>query len=329
MQENRPIDMQALRVFLSTAQDCNMSKAAARLGISQSAVSQSIRLLEENFGTPLLNRAARPLTLTAAGMALLNRGSLLMEEALDLRGAVIEASKGIKPSLRLGLVDSFAATCGTPFVRQLLKNTAHLSVRSGLSPNLGEAFSRRELDLVISSRSLDLEGMANHTLMTEQFFLISPKDAPVCRSVADMVTLARALPIVRFNQQSHLGAQVDSALRRLGLNPARRLEVETADTLTSMVAGGLGWAVTTPLCLLQGARSAPAIRHDFISDLNVERKLYLHFRKGEYGSLGREVFDIVCDLLEHTIKDELRVMNPFLCNLIKVHSWSEDGYPPS
>src|ERR1700752_4207120 len=112
MADTRPIDMQALRVFFTTAPDCNMSKVAGRLGISQSAVSQSIRLLEEEFGTPLLNRSGRPLKLTTAGMALLNRGRALLEEAMNLRGAVIEASKGIKPSLRVGLVDSFAATCG-------------------------------------------------------------------------------------------------------------------------------------------------------------------------------------------------------------------------
>ena len=106
MQDTRPIDMQALRVFVATAQDCNMSKAAERLGISQSAVSQSVRLLEESFGAPLLNRSARPLTLTPAGVALFNRGRVLLEEALNLRGAVIEASQGIKPSLRIGLVDS-------------------------------------------------------------------------------------------------------------------------------------------------------------------------------------------------------------------------------
>src|SRR5262249_32639378 len=157
------------------AQDCNMSKAAERLGVSQSAVSQSIRVLEENFGAPLLNRSARPLTLTPAGIALFNRGRVLLDEALNLRGAVIEASRGIKPSLRLGLVDSFAATCGTPLVQHLLRSTAQLSVRTGLSPALGEALARRELDLAISSRSLDLDGMANHVFMSERFFVIAPK----------------------------------------------------------------------------------------------------------------------------------------------------------
>ncbi|MDM0029228.1 LysR family transcriptional regulator [Variovorax saccharolyticus] len=299
MTEMRPIDMQALRIFLATAQDCSMSKAAERLGISQSAVSQSVRLLEDNFGTPLLNRSARPLTLTGAGLALVHRGATLLDQAMNLRGAVIEASKGIKPSLRVGLVDSFAATCGTQLLQQLIRGTAQLSVRTGLTPNLAEALARRELDLVISTRSVDLEGMANHLLLTERFFIIAPKkNTSTCRSVPDLVELAKQLPFVRFNAQSHLGEQVERALRRVGISPARRLEVETADTLTAMVAGGIGWAITTPLCLLQGARSATAVRHSFIPELNAERRIFLHVREGEYDELGRETFDLAGSILD-------------------------------
>ena len=303
-----------------------MSKAAGRLGISQSAVSQSIRALEENFGAPLLNRSARPLTLTPAGIALFNRGRVLLDEALNLRGAVIEASRGIKPSLRLGLVDSFAATCGTPLVQHLLRSTAQLSVRTGLSPALGEALARRELDLAISSRSLDLDGMANHVFMSERFFVIAPKGSlPVCRSIANIKELARVLPIVRFNQQSHLGEQVERALRRMGLNLPRRLEVDTADTLTSMVAGGVGWAITTPLCLLQGGRSARSVRADLVAELNVERNVYLHARRGEYGSLGKETFELVCSILQNQIAPELKAISSSLPGFIQIHPWNENA----
>ena len=303
-----------------------MSRAAGRLGISQSAVSQSIRTLEENFGAPLLNRSARPLTLTPAGIALFNRGRVLLDEALNLRGAVIEASRGIKPSLRLGLVDSFAATCGTPLVQHLLRSTAQLSVRTGLSPALGEALARRELDLAISSRSLDLDGMANHVFMSERFFVIAPKGSlPVCRSIANIKELARVLPIVRFNQQSHLGEQVERALRRMGLNLPRRLEVDTADTLTSMVAGGVGWAITTPLCLLQGGRSARSVRADLVAELNVERNVYLHARRGEYGSLGKETFELVCSILQNQIAPELKAISSSLPGFIQIHPWNENA----
>ncbi|WP_076999019.1 LysR family transcriptional regulator [Variovorax sp. KK3] len=324
MSDIRPIDMQALRIFLATAQDCNMSKAAERLGITQSAVSQSVRLLEDNLGTPLLNRSARPLTLTIAGVALANRGATLLDQAMNLRGAVIEASKGIRPNLRVGLVDSFAATCGTPLVQQLLRGTAQLSVRTGLTPNLTEALARRELDLVISTRSLDLDGMANHLLLSEKLLVIAPKgQASACRSVADLVHLSKQLPIVRFNVQSHLGEQVERALRRVGLNPARRLEVETADTLTSMVAGGIGWAITTPLCLLQGARSANAVRQDFVPELHAERQVFLHVRKGEYDELGKQTFELASRLLDGHVRNELKAIHPSLPELIEIHPWTE------
>jgi DNA-binding transcriptional LysR family regulator len=299
-----------------------MSKAADRLGITQSAVSQSVRLLEDNFGTPLFNRADRPLTLTPAGLALVNRAESLLDQAMNLRGAVIEASKGIKPSLRVGLVDSFAATCGTPLVQQLLRGAAQLSVRTGLTPHLAEAFARRELDLAISTRSLDLEGTANHLLLSEQFLVIAPKgQAPACRSVADIVSLSRQLPIIRFNVQSHLGEQVERTLRRMGISPSRRLEVETADTLTSMVAGGIGWAVTTPLCLLQGARSAGSVRMDFVPGLQAQRRLYLHVRKGEYDELGRQAFELAVAILDGQVRSELEGLAPALPGLIQLHPW--------
>jgi len=314
----RPIDMQALRVFLATAQECNMSRAAVRLGISQSAVSQSVRLLEDSLGAPLLNRASRPLTLTPAGVALAHRGRVLLEENLNLRGAVIEASRGIQPSLRLGLVDSFAATCGTPLVQALLKDTAQLSVRTGLTPNLSECLLRHELDLVISSHPLDVDGMRNHCLLREQFFVIAPQDSAVapCRTAADMAALARALPVVRFNQQSHLGEQAERALRRLHIRLPRRLEVDTADTLTAMVAGGIGWAITTPLCLLQGGRAAHEVRCDIVAGLNAERHLYLHARAGEFDALARAVCTHVAAILHTRIAAALRAISPELCDLI-------------
>ena len=323
MQDSRPIDMQALSIFVATAHDCNMSRTAKKLGISQSAVSQTIRILEGSFGAPLLNRTVRPLTLTPAGIALLNRGRALLDDARNIRSAVLDASRKAKPSLRIGLVDSFAATCGTHLVQQLLQITHQLAVRTGLTPNLGEALARRELDLVISSRQPDLEEIVSQPLMSERFIVIAPPSAPKCRAGVDIAKLEKVLPIIRFNQLSHLGGQAERALRRININPPHWLEVDTADTLTAMVAGGLGWAVTTPLCLLQGARSAAAVRVDVIKDLKEERTLYLHTRQGqgEYGALGQEIFGLVHAILDSQITDELREINFALPAITTIHSW--------
>ena len=121
------LDMQTLQIFVTTAEERNMSNAAKRLGLTQSAVSQSIRQLEDQFGVVLFNRQRRPLSLTPSGLALRNQGTRLLEDMSRLKAHVIDASKGIKPDVRVGLVDSFAGSCGPAFVKAMLSQSSALS----------------------------------------------------------------------------------------------------------------------------------------------------------------------------------------------------------
>lgn len=326
MRKSNLVDMHSLEVFLATARDCNMSRAAKRLGISQSAVSQTIRAMEEDLGAVLINRGARPLTLTPAGLALRNRGGILFEEATHLRTVVADASRWIKPDVNLGLVDSFAATCGARVVQRLLGDVAQLSVRTGLTPGLGEALVRRELDLIVSTDPLeDVDGITSHCAATEQFLLITPKTwRGRIQSIPDIVALSKQLPIVRFNAQSHIGLQIERVLRRHRLNLPRRLEVDTADTLTAMVARGVGWGVTTPLCLLQAARFADAVAPIVAPSLAAARQIYLVARKGEYESLVRQTFAIVQEALVEEITTGLKPLDVALTPLVQLQTWNDD-----
>ena len=64
-------ELSDLSVFMTVADDSNFTRAAARLGISQSAVSHTIRRLEASIGLKLLNRTSRRVTTTDAGEKLL------------------------------------------------------------------------------------------------------------------------------------------------------------------------------------------------------------------------------------------------------------------
>ncbi|XUJ34181.1 LysR substrate-binding domain-containing protein [Bradyrhizobium japonicum] len=56
-----------------------------------------------------------------------------------------------------------------------------------------------------------------------------------------------------------VGAQVERHLSRLGIRPPRAFEFDTSDSLVAMVATGMGVAITTPLCLLQGLAHAAQV----------------------------------------------------------------------
>ncbi|RQZ63930.1 LysR family transcriptional regulator [Burkholderia sp. Bp9004] len=300
MSSNKPIDMYAVQVFVAVAEEGSMSGAAARMGISQSGVSQIIRQLEDELGVVLVNRTTRPLALTPYGIALRNRGAVLSEEIANLKAQVVEAGRGIKPDLRIGLVDSFAATCGSVFTKRLLGKVSQLSIRTGLSPQQGEALLRRDLDLIVTSDALiDANDVVRFRLFSEKYLVITPRDLrKSIRTVEDIRALANALPIVRFNRKSQVGMQIERYLRRIEARAPTRLELDTADALTSMVAEGIGWAVTSPMCLLQGAAYADHVATHVVDRLGLERSLYLVARRDEYSAFFEDACDTASEVIE-------------------------------
>jgi len=320
MSPNKPIDMHAVQVFVAVAEEGSMSGAAARMGISQSGVSQIVRQLEDELGVVLVNRTTRPMALTPFGIALRNRGAILSEEIANLKAQIIEAGQGIKPDLRVGLVDSFAATCGSVFTKRLLGKVSQLSIRTGLSPQQGEALLRRDLDLIVTSDALmDANDVVRYRLFSERYLVITPKNwhKPV-RTVADIKALANALPIVRFNRKSQVGLQIERYLRRIELRMANRLELDNADALTSMVAEGIGWAVTSPMCLLQGAPYASQVATHVVEKLGLERSLYLVARRDEYSVFFEDACDTAHEVIETSFLPRLKALGQDIEKLITV-----------
>jgi DNA-binding transcriptional LysR family regulator len=318
------IDMQALRIFLATAKDCNMSLAAGKLGLTQSAVSQAISQLEEQFGTKLLDRHRRPLILTNAGLALYRKGETLVNAAMNLKGSVLEASQGIQPAIRLGLVDSIAATCATPIVKKMLACVSQLTLHTGLSFELGASLLARDVDLIITTEPLyDENGLVRYKLLSERFVVITPPDVDMrIRVTGDLKALSEKLPIIRYRLRSHLGRQAESVLRRAELKIPNALEVDTADTLTAMVAGGLGWALTTPMCLLQAQEHAKGVKVHFSEPANESRSVYIVAREGEYEGLLRETFDIARGVLADECMSRLAQIHPRLPSYAELGEWA-------
>ncbi len=88
-----------LRAFIAVAETLSFTRAAARLGVSPSALSQVVRALEARIGTRLLNRTTRSVSLTEAGDALLARAR---PAATELGAALLQA--GQEPDQPAGLV---------------------------------------------------------------------------------------------------------------------------------------------------------------------------------------------------------------------------------
>ena len=104
-----PVDLTGIPAFLAVAQSRNFRLAAERVGVSRSAVSQSLRALEDRLGIALVHRTTRSVSLTEAGRELFDRISPAMDEV----SAAMEAARDRdnRPTGQLRLAISSIAEC--------------------------------------------------------------------------------------------------------------------------------------------------------------------------------------------------------------------------
>lgn len=313
-----PVELWALRIFLEVATTRSMTIAATRLGMTQSAVSQAVRKLAADLGVELVERGRRPVTLTAAGAMLERRAEPLVREAALLPHALLEARSLPAPRLRLGFVDTFASTAGPELVRRLTGGATQVVVWSGLAPSLGAALIGREVDAIVTSDTLDdVDGLDRFPLWKEPFMLLLPD---VLRPASSCLkALAASLPMIRYSARSHTGLQIDRHLRRLGVAAERRIEVDGSDALVAMVAAGIGWAITTPLCLLQGVAHAPGTHMVALPAPRFNRTLSLVCRRDDPAHLATTA-TMAADALRQVCLPRLRALAPWLADGIVVGS---------
>jgi DNA-binding transcriptional LysR family regulator len=140
----RRADMADLTAFVVVAEAKNFTRAATKLGLSQSALSQIVRRLEERLGVPLLTRTTRSVAPTEAGERLMQALSPMLHD-LDQRIADLSAFRD-KPAgtIRITTVEHAAKTILCPALGKLLPRypdiTIEIIVDYGLADVVGDRF---------------------------------------------------------------------------------------------------------------------------------------------------------------------------------------------
>lgn len=305
------VDLLALKVFLKVGSTGNMTAAAQALGMTQSGVSQVIQQLESELGVILLDRTRRPLRLTAAGSILARRADRLVEEADHLPAAVREAS--LVPEIRVGLVDSFAGTVGPHLIRAFMERISTITLWAGLTPPLSQALLNRQVDVIVASEAMDeVDAVRRDPLLRESFVLALPRAYRLGRNDLTLEALAERHPLIRYSARSAIGVQIDRHLRRLGIAAPRRVELDSSDTLFAMVGAGVGWAITTPLCVLHGRPDLDAIRIERLPGPGFTRHLTMIARQGEYQDLIDRLATAARTALHESCMPSIRRSIPWL-----------------
>ncbi|WP_240756720.1 LysR family transcriptional regulator [Roseicella aquatilis] len=285
-----PFDLRALDVFLTVCEAGGMAQAARRLGITQPSVSQTIAEIEQRTGARLFDRAVRPLGLTPAGVLLRQRAGLLLAEARQIGPLLRQVARGRLPTLRVGLVDSLMRPLSGLLAGFLAEVAEQSSLLSGLTASHAAALTSRQIDLFLGAEEVeDAEGLERHLLLEESYVLLCPAGTVPPNDLAALTALAARLPLVRFSARSRTGVEIERHLRRLRLDLPRRQEFDTPHGVTAAVAAGLGWAITTPLCIADAALPDTRLMRHPLPGPRLMRRLVLIARQRELGTLPQRM----------------------------------------
>src|SRR5579863_327237 len=293
-----PFDLRSLEIFLAVCETGGMAAAARRLAMTQPAVSLAIAEIETRGGVILFDRKVRPLGLTPAGVMLRQRASGLLADAAQIPPMLRETQKGRYPLLRIGLVDSLSRSLAGDLAAFLSARADEVSVQTGLTALHASAFFTRRLDILIGVDELiEVDGLERRPILEEPYVMLWPKRLGKLADPFDLEQLVERAPLVRFSARSKTGAEIDQHLRRLRLEVPRRLEFDTPFAVAAAVAAGLGWAITTPLCLMEADLAVDDMQIGPLPAPGLRRRLTLVARHGELGPLPGQVAELAHDRL--------------------------------
>lgn len=145
------MNLKHLSHWLALAETGSFSRAAEKLHITQSALSRSIQVLEEELGGPLVDRIGKKNELTPLGLSVLERARRIVQEAQELKQGAALLQQGGLGSLRLGLGSGPGAMLMTPWLRYMAEN--HPTVRVAVSRGSTELqllqLRERQLDALV------------------------------------------------------------------------------------------------------------------------------------------------------------------------------------
>jgi len=241
------IHLDLYRVFREVAKSGSISKAAERLFVSQSAVSQAIMQLEDKIGGKLFHRSVRGATLTVEGgvlfshiddaIALIENAQAKFAEMKDLRTGRI----------RIGASDTICSLYLLPILKRF--NGAHpeiqISVANRTTRESIELLKRAVVDIafvnlpVENDASLDITPLkAIHDCFVAGEKYAALADAPM--RLADLQTV----PVLMLEKASNSRNRLDAFLAGLGLALQPAIELGSLALLSEFAKIGLGVAAT-------------------------------------------------------------------------------------
>jgi LysR family nitrogen assimilation transcriptional regulator len=298
------MDIKSLRLFLGVLEHGSITKAAERLYIAQPALGLYIRKLEDELGVQLVSRHSRGVTATEAGLLLARHAEVLLRQFNRARQDLLDYAGSPRGRIAVGLTPTSSRMIAAELITRIREGYPDivLNVTGALSEQLIEWLEAERIDIALTYNASGSDHLVFDPLVSESLYLVYPPAQ--IGTIGDSVTLAEALghPLIIPSAPHLLRTLVDDCAKDAGREPKVLVEVDSVDTIRTMVHRGHGLTLL-PLGAVRWDVDQGAVGASLVVEPEIRRTLHIaHSRRRPMS----KAFECVRDALRAVVDEVTR-----------------------
>ncbi|MQT13105.1 LysR family transcriptional regulator [Segnochrobactrum spirostomi] len=287
------ITLRQVAYFIAVAEAGSVSGGAAAVGISQSAITDALKALEEQTGTRLFERHARGMVLTYPGHQFLRHARTIIAAVTDAQTALKTRPEAVQGSLTLGVTSLVSGYFLADLLARFRRNFPNVSVRVAEEERtyVEHLIGNGELAvaLMLVSNIADRSAIESEILLRSESRVWLPPGHPFL--ARESVTLAEIAPEPLIALAiDEIDEAATAMWRGAGLRPNRVLRTASVEAVRSLVATGAGIAVLPDMAYRPWSLEGDRIEALAIADRPPTLDVGLVWRRGSRLSTPAETF---------------------------------------
>ena len=289
-------DLTDLRLFILTAEENNLTRAAARQHLSLAAASARIKALETHAGLTLFYREARGVRLTPPGEAFLHHARGVLRQTEQLKSDLEEYGGGLRGYVRV-LANTTAVTDFLPeILAKFLADNPRVNIDLQEKPNseIARGVLDRRADLGIVAGKVDTQGLRTLHFSTDRLVLVTSRKHPFARR--QRIAFAETLDedAVGMQPGSTLHAFLAQVTHQLGKPLKLRIQLTSFDAMCRMIGAGVGVGIVPESAARRNRDSMELALVELLEPWSV-RERYILMREHEMlPAYAQALVDAIC-----------------------------------
>ena len=246
--------LKQLSYLVALAKQLNFTRAAESCFVGQSTLSAGLKELEDGLGIRLVERDRQNVSLTAAGVGVLERARVILAASEDLVEYANVLSKPMTATIRLGVIPTiapFLLPTVLPDIRKRFPNLK-ITLREDLTKNLLARLADHQLDFALIALPYDVSGLLVKELFNDEFWLVAREDDPALKGKEVTLPAKMADRLLLLEEGHCLRDHSLQACKKSNILHVEGMEATSLLTLLQMVESGFGIALLPEMAIKGG-----------------------------------------------------------------------------